>query len=71
MGSSIYEMFAHITGVINYDSLYTAHEKAQQKNEKVSRVNQFGQNSTIVYREKLFRLDPEYSGSRSQLLYYE
>ena len=44
------------------------YKRAHLKNERVSRVNQFGQNSTIVYRERLFRLDPEYSGSRSQLL---
>ena len=47
------------------------HEKAHYKNERVSRVNKFGQNSTIVYRKKLFRLDPEYSGLRSRLLDYE
>ena len=47
------------------------HEKAHQKNEIVSRVNHFGQNSTVVYREKLFRLDPEISGLRSQALHFE
>ena len=35
------------------------------------KVNQFGQNSTVVYREKLFRMNPEFSGSRSQFKDYE
>ena len=35
------------------------------------RVNHFGQNSTVVYREKFFRLNPEFSVLRSQLKSYK
>ena len=35
------------------------------------RVNRFGQNSTVVYREKFFRLNPEFSVLRSQLKSYK
>ena len=37
-------------------------KKTNKKNEVIRRANQFSQNSTIVYREQLFRLDPEFSG---------
>ena len=60
------EIVAHMIRVMKYDSLYMTHVTALLKNEGVSRVNQFGQNATVVYREKLFRLDPENSGSRLQ-----
>ena len=60
------EMVAHMIRVMKYDSLNMTHVTAYYKNERVSRVNQFGQNSTVVYREKLIRLDPENSGPRSQ-----
>ena len=32
------------------------------KNELVPRSNIYGQNSTVIYREQLFRLDPSFSG---------
>ena len=32
------------------------------KDERIKRSNQYGQNSTILYRRRLFRLDPSVSG---------
>ena len=33
------------------------------KDEQIKRPNQYGQNSTIIYRRQLFRMDPSFSGS--------
>ena len=33
------------------------------KNDEIPRSNKYSQNSTVIYREQLFRLDPSFSGS--------